>query len=106
MEFKNIIGNQEVKEYLNNSIKNNSFSHSYLFLGTDGIGKKLIAKEFAKKILCNNTKDETCTCKSCTCFISDNHPDFSIINDEGSNIKIEQIRRNASKNPRKANYFF
>ena len=49
MEFKNIIGNQEVKEYLNNSIKNNSFSHSYLFLGTDGIGKKLIAKEFAKK---------------------------------------------------------
>ena len=49
MEFKNIIGNQEVKEYLNNSIKNNSFSHSYLFLGTDGIGKKLIAKEFADR---------------------------------------------------------
>ena len=97
MEFKNIIGNQEVKEYLNNSIKNNSFSHSYLFLGTDGIGKKLIAKEFAKKILCNNTKDETCTCKSCTCFISDNHPDFSIINDEGSNIKIEQIRNITEK---------
>ena len=68
-----------------------------MFLGTDGIGKKLIAKEFAKKILCNNTKDETCTCKSCTCFISDNHPDFSIINDEGSNIKIEQIRNITEK---------
>lgn len=97
MELKNIIDNQEVREYLNNSIKNNSFSHSYLFLGTDGIGKKIIAKEFAKKILCNDTKDETCTCKSCTCFISDNHPDFSIINDEGSSIKIEQIRNITEK---------
>lgn len=97
MEFKNIIGNQEVKEYLANSIKNNSFSHSYLFLGTDGIGKKIIAKEFAKNILCNDTKDETCACKSCACFLSSNHPDFYIINEEGTNIKIEQIRNITEK---------
>ena len=97
MEFKNIIGNQEIKEYLNHAIESDNISHSYLFLGTDGIGKKMIAKEFAKNILCNNTKDETCTCKSCTCFISDNHPDFSIINEEGSNIKIEQIRNITEK---------
>lgn len=69
MNFKNIIGNTEVKDYLNRSVNQNNILHSYLFLGTDGIGKKEIAKEFAKDILClNNTKEETCTCKSCTCF--------------------------------------
>ena len=52
MEFKDIIGNTEVKEYLNKSINQKNILHSYLFLGTDGIGKLLVAKAFAKKILC------------------------------------------------------
>lgn len=98
MEFKSIIGNTDVKEYLNKSIKQNNILHSYLFLGTEGIGKLLIAKEFARKILCiEDTKDETCTCKSCTCFKSQNHPDFHVINEEGENIKIETIRQVAEK---------
>ena len=33
-------------------IDNNTISHSYMFVGIDGIGKKLIAKEFARKIYC------------------------------------------------------
>ena len=97
MKFKNIIGNQEVKEYLKKSVKNYNILQAYLFLGTDGIGKKLIAKEFAQKILCNNTNEETCTCKSCTCFVSGNHPDFIMINEDGENIKIEQIRKITEK---------
>lgn len=97
MDFKNIIGNREAKEYLKNSIKEGNILHSYLFLGTDGIGKKMIAKEFAKNILCNNTEEEICTCKSCTYFLSDNHPDFFLINDEGATIKIDQIRQITEK---------
>ena len=93
MEFKNIIGNTEVKEYLNKSIKQNNILHSYLFLGTSGIGKLLIAKEFAKAILClDENKLDSCTCKSCTCFNGKNHPDFYVINEEGETIKIEAIR--------------
>ena len=93
MEFKNIIGNTEVKEYLNKSIKQNNILHSYLFLGTSGIGKLLIAKEFAKAILClDENKLDSCTCKSCTCFNGKNHPDFYVINEEGETIKIEVIR--------------
>lgn len=93
MEFKNIIGNTEVKEYLNKSIRQNNILHSYLFLGTDGIGKLLVAKEFAKEILClENNKEDSCTCKSCTCFNGKNHPDFHVINEEGETIKIEVIR--------------
>ena len=92
MEFKDIIGNPEVKDYLNKSINQKNILHSYLFLGTDGIGKLLVAKAFAKKILCLEDAEETCTCKSCTCFNGGNNPDFYCINEDGTTIKIDEIR--------------
>lgn len=52
----------------------------------------MIAKEFAKKILCENTNEETCTCKSCTCFDSGNHPDFLVLNEDEKGLKIADIR--------------
>lgn len=97
MKFKNIIGNIEVKEYLIKSVKQKNILHSYLFLGTSGIGKKLIAKEFAKSILCLRENEETCTCKSCTCFDGLNHPDFYLINEEGETIKVDTIRKLTEK---------
>ena len=39
--FENIIGNNKIKNLLENSIKQGNVSHSYLFIGIDGIGKKL-----------------------------------------------------------------
>ena len=86
-----IIGNITKREELNKIIKSNSLLHSYLFFGEEGIGKKLIAKEFAKKILCE-THEEECNCKSCNCFETNNHPDFQIINEQGENITISQVR--------------
>ena len=50
--FEKIIGNDKIKELLKNSVKTNQTSHSYLFIGTEGIGKKQIAREFAKMLLC------------------------------------------------------
>lgn len=92
MSFENIIGNEKIKKYLIQSIVDKNFLHSYLFLGTEGIGKLLIAKKFAKHILCKETKIKDCNCKSCLCFDTKNHPDFSIINEEGTTIKVEYIR--------------
>ena len=64
--FNNIIGNDQNKEYLEDIIKKNNISHSYMFYGTSGIGKFLFAKEFAKAILCNNPEEKPCcNCKSC-----------------------------------------
>lgn len=97
MNFSNIVGNIEIKNYLAKNIEKNNILHSYLFVGTDGIGKSLIAKEFAKAILCIGNKKETCTCKSCTCFNGENHPDFDFINKDGENIKIETIRNITEK---------
>ena len=93
MNFSNIIGNEEIKIFLDNLIKTNNVVHSYMFIGSDGIGKVLFAKEFAKMILCQDSNKACNHCSSCIKFNSDNHPDFMIINSEdGKSIKINQIR--------------
>lgn len=95
--FNNILGNDKIKELLINSVKLNRTSHSYLFIGTEGIGKKLIAREFAKMILCINENKYCNKCKSCVEFDTDNNPDFKIIEPDGNSLKIEQIRDFQSK---------
>lgn len=90
--FNNILGNDRIKQTLIHSVELNKTSHSYLFIGTDGIGKKLIAKEFAKMILCTSENKYCNNCKSCIEFDTDNNPDFNIIEPDGNSIKIEQIR--------------
>ena len=93
MNFNNIIGNENVKNLLNNSIKSNNLVHSYMFVGPNGIGKSIFAKELAKILLCTNNTSPCNSCSSCVKFESNNHPDFMIIDaDDGKSIKIGQVR--------------
>ena len=93
MNFRNIIGNDGVKELLNNSISTNSVLHSYMFVGPDGIGKKLFAIDFSEMILCLNDNKACGNCDSCVKFSGNSHPDFEIVDSEdGKSIKIGQIR--------------
>ena len=46
MSFENIVGNKEVKQLLIHSVSTSNILHSYMFVGIDGIGKKIIAKQF------------------------------------------------------------
>lgn len=90
--FNSIIGNDKVKNYLEASIENGKTSHSYMFVGIEGIGKRLVAMDFAKRVLCLNESDGDCSCKSCLEFKSSNHPDFNVIEPDGNSLKIEQVR--------------
>ena len=90
--FNNIIGNEKNKELLKNIIDTNNFAHSYMFVGKESIGKNLFAKEFAKAILCENNNKPCGMCKSCIEFDTCNNPDFSILEPEGTSIKIDPIR--------------
>ena len=92
LNFKNIIGNDKIKKELEDSVVNNTISHSYLFLGQEGIGKKLFAKEFAKMELCLEQNKACNLCSSCLKFNSNNNPDFIMIEPDGNSIKISQIR--------------
>lgn len=91
--FENIIGNDNVKESLIKAVNSNTVSHSYLFTGKSGIGKKIFAKELAKKVMCLG-KDN---CESCIKFNANSNPDFQIIIPDGKAIRIDQIRNLQSK---------
>lgn len=91
--FDEIIGNDKIKEALEKTVNENKVSHSYMFVGIDGIGKQLVAKKFAQAILCTKETEKSCNqCKSCIEFMSNNHPDFLYLEPDGNSIKIEQIR--------------
>ena len=90
--FENILGNDQIKNMLNQAIDKKKISHSYLMIGTEGIGKRLLATEFAKAILCLSENKICNNCKSCIEFDSNNNPDFLCLEPEGNSIKIEQIR--------------
>ena len=93
MNFNHIIGNNDTKELLNKSLETKNLVHSYMFIGPDGIGKSLFAKELAKMILCEADEKACGNCSSCIKFDSGNHPDFVFVDSEDSkNIKIGQIR--------------
>lgn len=98
MSFNNIIGNENVKNILIKSLKNNTVLHSYMFIGEQGIGKQMVAKQFAKKILCQEYENQECNnCKSCIEFNGGNNPDFIFIEPDGKVLKIEQIREMQNK---------
>lgn len=94
MSFKDLIGNNKIKEELLDAIKAGNIPHSYMFIGQVGIGKCEFAVKFAKMILCLSESKINCdNCDSCVKFASFNHPDFIKIEPEGNSIKIAQMRQ-------------
>lgn len=97
MAFKNVIGHAKPVTLLQRAIKNGKVVQSYLFLGNEGIGKKYAALQFAKALNCLGAEaEEGDACDHCTsCKKIDHglHPDVLVIEPEGQNIKVEQIRQ-------------
>lgn len=92
MDFTNIRGHEKTIEILKKSIRNKAVSHSFLFEGEEGIGKKLVAYVFSKTLLCEEGKDEPCNrCSSCMKFDRGNHPDFFVIEPEKNLIRKAEI---------------
>jgi len=93
--FENLVGNEKVKEYLNSTIENKNISHSFIFVGKPGIGKKRFAHQYAEMIMC--LQDGKCDgnsvkCDSCIKFEGNANPDYAEITPDGKTLKIEQIR--------------
>ena len=88
----NSIGHKMEKLKLEDIIKSNAIGHAYLFVGKKSIGKKIVAIEFAKAIMCDNADDgEPCGhCASCKTF--ENNSDFKLLLPEKDVIKVDMIR--------------
>jgi DNA polymerase-3 subunit delta' len=97
MAFKNVLGHSKPITLLQRAIRNEKVVNSYLFLGNEGIGKKYVALQFAKALNCLETEGEggdACDhCTSCKKIDHALHPDVLLIEPEGQNIKVDQVRQ-------------
>jgi DNA polymerase III subunit delta' len=73
---KRIVGNEKTIEKLKKAVKSGELSHAYIFEGPEGIGKKTLALEFAKMILCHSADIPCEKCQSCLKLKTENHPDL------------------------------
>lgn len=94
MDFKSVIGHEQVIEHMQNAIKYKKVSHAYILNGEEGTGKKLLANVFAKALQCHQEDDtDSCgTCTSCLQADSGNHPDIKYITHEKISIGVDDIR--------------
>lgn len=78
MQFKEIIGQQGIKQHLIQSVKENRVSHAQLFLSCDGSGALPLAIAYAQYINCLDKSDmDSCgTCSSCRKYERYIHPDL------------------------------
>jgi DNA polymerase III subunit delta' len=90
MGFENIIGHDKSKSLLRMFLENGNIPHAFLFYGQHGIGKKMIAKEFAKHLFCE-TGTACGKCNPCIKLDRGSHPDLIIVEGNGS-IGIDQSR--------------
>ncbi len=95
MSFKDVMGHERPINLLQRAIAQDKVVHSYLFLGNEGIGKSLVALQFAKALNClegENQPDGCDRCLSCKKIDHHLHPDVSLIEPEGQTLKVDQVR--------------
>ncbi len=78
MQFKEIVGQQGVKQRLLASVKENRVSHAQLFLGPEGSGSLALAAAYAQYLSCEDKQPEdSCgICSSCRKYQKLVHPDL------------------------------
>ncbi|MBP3475042.1 MAG: DNA polymerase III subunit delta [Lachnospiraceae bacterium] len=93
-KFTDIIGQEQLKEHLQNAISMNKVSHAYIINGERSSGKEFIARIFAMTLQCEKGGTEPCgECHSCKQALSNNQPDIIYISHEKPNtIGVEDIR--------------
>ena len=81
MLFKDIVGQDEIKERLIKSVREDRIAHAQLFVGQPGTGKLALAIAYAQYIACHN-RSETDSCGICPACIKYQkliHPDLHFV---------------------------
>lgn len=81
MLFSQIIGQEDAKRKLIQSVRDNRVAHAQLFLGPEGSGSLALAIAYAQYINCaNRSENDSCgICPSCKKFNNLVHPDLHFV---------------------------
>lgn len=108
MQFKQIVGQEAIKQRLLNTVSENRVSHAQLFLGPEGSGSLPLAVAYAQYLSCEDKlPDDSCgVCSSCRKYQKLAHPDlhfsypfFAKHKDDTALTFIEQWRNALLTNP-------
>ena len=97
MIWEKVRGHAEWIEMFRRSIRRGRLAQAYLFMGPEGVGKKLFARSLSQCLLCRRFEDvdlEACgECSCCRQMTADTHPDFHSVGvpDGKSELPIELL---------------
>ena len=94
MRFDALLGNDQLKHNLAESLAKEHISHFYLISGPEGSGKHTLARLLSAAILCQG-RDRPCgKCEPCRKVFSGLHPDFITVDDpEKKTVTVDLIRQ-------------
>jgi DNA polymerase-3 subunit delta' len=80
VSWDRVRGHDAVIRAFERAVRRGRLAHAYLFVGPQGVGKRLFAAELAKTLLCEDLSaghfDSCDHCPSCTQIDAGTHPDF------------------------------
>ena len=91
--FDSLIGNDDIKNTLGNSIVNSEFLHAYIIEGPTGTGKHTVARLASAAIMCQNRDSSSVLpCKGCSLckkILNDNCTDVRFFDA----FKVDDVRK-------------
>ena len=81
MFFRDVIGQEEIKQRLIQEVNEGRIPHAQLICGPEGVGKMPLAIAYARYISCTNRGEEDAcgVCPSCVKFNKLVHPDVHFV---------------------------
>ena len=89
-----MVGQDNLKDYLQNTVRENRPPQALILEGEKGAGKRTLARLFAMALLCEGEGEKPCLrCRSCVLAGADNHPDMITVSHEKPNvIGVDEVR--------------
>ena len=92
LTFRDVVGQEHVKEPLERALREGRLAHAYLFSGPRGVGKTTTARLLAMAVGCQGEGERPCgLCPHCQAVQKGVHPDVVEI-DAASNNSVEDVR--------------
>jgi DNA polymerase-3 subunit delta' len=93
LAFADILGHERAKAVLAEALRQRRMPHALLLSGPEGVGKKRLALEVARALLCEADAGDACgRCANCSRIERGIHPDAFLVQPETPTIRIEQVR--------------
>ncbi len=94
MGFESLLGNDQVKENLRNTLSQDRASHFYLISGAPGSGRHTLARLLCAALQCQGEDKPCMACQQCRKVLSGTHPDVITVEDsQHVTVPIKLVRQ-------------